>query len=614
MTGFRKGTLVLICSIILASSWAFSQTEEANNILGQAGGGVLTIIGYGADKAEIANSRGSALALAEDVVVTAYHVISQAFDVEAVNFKGKKVKIEGVLGVDKANDIVLLKLKGKAQPLPIGTTDNLAVGARLFALGSNNLAKIIISEGTLRRVVDMGAGVKILDVAMASAPDEFRGGPLLDVNGQLVGMLLVLGDRGFKFGLPIGALVSVPRTGKVVEFKSWTRENYFETVEGNVFAGRAAAALNEQMTARLYLEKAVKLNPSYIDGYVKLADIYANQRDYTAAAAAYKKVTELDASRADAFFGMGSVLMRQTKYKEAVEALEKAIGLNVADKEVQFVLGTAYEELQEFDKAAGAYEKFIALAPAVTWSAYLRLGICRTKLGQFDAAIAAFLEAQKAQPKDLKVNFSLAEAYEKAGQLEKAEAVYNILAEINPAEAKTYHRQSFRIYDVAGNYERAITPAKKVIDLEPRNETNYYYLGLTYFKLQKYDEAVAAFQQGLAVKPDFAHAWFQIGSAYFNQKKFKEAAAAYKKYAEFSPDDPLGWLSIGVCYMQLKDHESALEPMKKSVELKPDNAVAQFNLAIVYINLKDNFSAKEIYNKLVTLDPTLAEKLKKYLR
>jgi len=610
MTGFRKGTLVLICSIILASSWAFSQTEEANTILGQVGGGVLTIIGYGADKAEII--KGSALALTENVIVTAYHIIARAFDVEAINVKGKKVKIEGVLGVDKARDIALLKLKGKVQPLPIGTIDNLTEGARIFALGSNESGQIVISEGTLRRALDLGAEGKVLEVSL-SVPEQFCGGPVLDVNGQLVGMFLVL-ERSLKFGLPIGALVGVPQTGKVVEFKSWTRENYFETVEGNVFAGRAAAALDEQMTARLYLEKAVKLNPSYLDGYVKLADIYTKQRDYTAAAAAYMKVTELDASRADAFYGMGSVLMRQMKFKEAAEALEKAVALNVASKEVQFDLGRAYEELQEFDKAVVAFEKFIALAPAITWNAYLRLGVCRTKLGQFDAAIAAFLEAQKAQPKDIKVNFSLAEAYEKTGQLEKAEAVYNILAEINPAEAKTYHRQSFRIYDVAGKYERAITPAKKVIDLEPKNETNHYYLGLTYFKLQKYDEAIAAFQHALAVKPDFPHAWFQIGSAYFSQKKFKEAAAAYKKYAEFSPDDPSGWLSIGVCYMQLKDHESALEPLKKCVELKPDNAVAWYNLAIVYINLKDNYSAKEIYNKLVALDPPLAERLKKYLR
>jgi tetratricopeptide (TPR) repeat protein len=611
MTGSRKkGKLVLLCSIILASSWGFSQTEDANRILGQAGGGVLTIIGYGADKAEII--KGSALALAEDIVVTAYHVAAQAFDVEAINIKGKKIKIEGILGVDKARDIALLKLKGKAQALPIGTIDNLAAGARIFALGSNESGQIVISEGTLRRVVDIGAEGKVLEISL-SVPEQFRGGPILDINGQLVGMLLVL-ERSLKVGLPIGALVSVPRMGKMIEFKAWTQEKYFETLEGNIFAGRAASALDDQMTARLYLEKAVKLNPSYLEGYVKLADIYAKQRDYAAAVAAYKKVTELDASRADAFYGLGSVLTRQMNFKEAVEALEKAVALNVANKEVQFDLGTAYEELQEFDKAAGAYEKFIALAPAGASEAYLRLGVCRTKLGQFDAAIAAFLEAQKAQPKDIKVNLSLAEAYEKAGQLEKAEAVYSFLAEINPVEAKTYHRQSFRIYDVAGKYELAIKPAKKVIDLEPNNEMNHYYLGLTYFKLQKYDEAVAAFQQGLAVKPDFPHAWFQIGSAYFSQKKFKEAAAAYKKYAELAPDDPSGWLSIGVCYMQLKDHESALEPLKKCIELKSDNAVAWYNLAIVYINLKDNYSAKEVYNRLVTLDPALAERLKKYLR
>lgn len=610
MTGIRKKSLILTCSIILASSWAFSQTEAANNILGQAGGGVMAIIAYGADKAEI--MKGSALVLAEDVVVTAYHVVSQAFDAEGVNIKGKKFKIEGILGVDKAHDLVLLKLKGKAQPLPIGTIDNLAEGARIFALGSNESGQIVISEGTLRRTVDIGAEGKVFEVSL-SVPEQFRGGPILDVNGQLIGMLLVL-ERNLKVGLPIGTLVSVARTGKVAELKSWTKENYFETVEGNTFAGRAAAALDEQLTARIHLEKAIKLNPSYLAGQLLLADIYSKQRDYAAAVSAYQKATELDPSRADAFYGLGSVLRRQTKYKEATEAMEKAVALNIPNKEIHFDLGSAYEELQDFAKAAAAYEKYIGLAPAVTWNAYLRLGICRTKLGQFDAAIAALLEAQKAQLKDAKVNLSLAEAYEKAGQLENAEAVYNTLAEINPAEAKTYHRQSFRIYDTAGKYERAIAPAKKVIDLEPKNETNFYYLGLTYFKLQKYDEAIAAFEQGLAIKPDFAHAWFQTGSAYFNQKKFKEAAAAYKKYAEFSPEDPSGWLSIGVCYMQLKDHESALEPMKKSVELKPDNAVAQFNLAIIYINLKDNYSAKEIYNKLVTLDPALAEKLKKYLR
>ena len=253
MTRFRRAGLVLLGSLVLTSSWAVAQTEEANNILGQAGPSVLALVSYGSDKAEII--KGSALALSEDIVVTAYHVVSQAFDVEGLNIKGKKVKIDGIMGVDKAHDIALLKLKGKLQALPVGSIDSLTEGARLFALGSNELGQVVISEGTFRRTVDLGAAGKILEISMP-CPDEFRGGPLVDVNGQLIGMVFV-GEKNLnlKFGMPIASLVSVPRTGKVAEFKSQTPVNYFETVEGNNFAGRAALGLDQQMTARVHIEK-----------------------------------------------------------------------------------------------------------------------------------------------------------------------------------------------------------------------------------------------------------------------------------------------------------------------------------------------------------------------
>jgi tetratricopeptide (TPR) repeat protein len=610
MTGLRKTALILIGSIILTTSWAGAQTEEANKILGQAGGGVLAIVSYGADKAEIL--KGSALALAEDVVLTAYHVISQAYDIDGLNIKGKKLKIDGLLGVDKASDIALIKMKSKVQPLPLGSIDSLTPEARIFAMGSNESGQVVIAEGTFRRAVDVPSLGKVLEVSMP-VPEQFRGGPLLDVNGQLVGMLLVL-ERNFKFGLPIGTLVGVPRTGQVVPFKSRTAESFFETVEGNYFAARAAQALNEPFTARVHLEKAIKLNPADIGANIMLGDIAFDQRDYSAAASAYRKATELDPTRAEAFYGLGGTLLKQTQYKEAAQALEKAVSLGHEGKEAYLELGGAYEALEDFAKAAESYEKYIGLGPADAWEAQLRLGVCRTKLGDFPGAIAALTEAERAQPRDLKVRLALAEAYEKAGRLEDAEATYTAMAEINPPEAITYYRQIYRIYDAANRNDQAVAPAKKIIELEPANETNHYYLGLTYFKGQKYEEAIAAFQQAIAVKADFPHAWFQIGSSYINMKKYREAAEAYKKYAELAPDDPSGWLSIGVAYMQAKDFEAALAPLRKAVELKPDNAVAQFNLAIVYINLKDNYSAKEIYNKLQTLDPSLAERLRKHIR
>jgi hypothetical protein len=120
MTRFRRAGLILLGSLVLTSSWAVAQTEEANNILGQAGPSVLALVSYGSDKAEII--KGSALALSEDIVVTAYHVVSQAFDIEGLNIKGKKVKIDGIMGVDKAHDIAL-SAQRQAPYLPVGSID-----------------------------------------------------------------------------------------------------------------------------------------------------------------------------------------------------------------------------------------------------------------------------------------------------------------------------------------------------------------------------------------------------------------------------------------------------------------------------------------------------------
>ncbi len=606
----RQIGLVLLAVVALVPFRAAAQTEEANNILGQAGSGVIALVSYGPDKAEIL--KGSALALSEDVVVTAFHVVSQAFDAEGLNIKGKKVKIEGLLGVDKAHDVALLKIKGKLRALPVGSLDSLAAGARLFALGSNESGNVVVAEGTFRRLIDAGPAGKVLEISLP-APEQFRGGPLVDVNGQLVGMLVV-GERSLRFGLPIGVLTGVTRSGAVTPFKSQTAVSYFETVEGNNFAGRVALALEDQMTARHHLEKAVRTDPSDLAGQVLLAEIYARQRDYAEAAAAYKKVTQLDPNRADAYYGLGTILAKQTQYKEAAEALEKAITLGYPGQNALFELGAVYEAATDFAKAAAAYEKYAAGGPADAWKAQWRLGFCRTQLGEYDAAVAALQGAQKAQPNDLKVRDSLAEAYVKAGRLEEAETTYMAMAGLNPPEAKTYYRQAYQMYDGAGKFDKAVEPLKKIIELDPKNETNFYYLGLTYYKVPDYDQAVAAFQQALAVKPDFPHAWYQIGSSYFNAKKFKEAAEAYKKYATLAPEDVSGPLNVGVAYIQAKIYEAALEPLKKAVDMKPDNAVALANLAIVYINLKDMYSAKEIYNKLQAIDPAMAEKIKKHIR
>jgi hypothetical protein len=64
MTAFRKASLAGM--ILLVSAFALAQTEDATRIMNQANGGVVALVMYGPDKAEVA--KASAMALTEDIL------------------------------------------------------------------------------------------------------------------------------------------------------------------------------------------------------------------------------------------------------------------------------------------------------------------------------------------------------------------------------------------------------------------------------------------------------------------------------------------------------------------------------------------------------------------
>lgn len=610
MAKIAKAFAFIVLSAFIARASLFPQTAEATAIYEKGKEGILALYAYGNDKQLI--SKGVGFGLSQEIIATSYHLISQANEVVGVNIKGKKMKVEGIISVDRNLDVALLKVKGKVSPFPLGDSDRLQPGARIFAIGANEAGEIVISEGTVRNFHRFDAKTTIIEPSL-SIPEGFTGAPALDLEGKAVGLLVVLEKTG-RVAIPVNAWKSLPQAGRVTAFKDSTPEDYFASFEGAYLAGRALAFIDELGSALRYLEKAIQLNPSAVEAHATLASIYATQRNYSAAVPAFTKLLELDPNRAEAHLGLGNIYFRMQRWNEAIASLEKAASLNPDYKEAYFTIGNAYEELRDFEKAAQAYERYLATKPESTWTGYLRLGLCRHELGQFDLAVAALEAALKDQPQDIKVNFSLAQAYHKAGQLEKAEATYANLAALNPQDASAYYGAVVRMYDEAGRYENAIEAAKKVIELNPNSEMAVYNLGIMYQKLERYDEAVKTFQDALRLKPDYDAAYYMIGFCYSKQKKFREAIEAFKNYVALVPDSADAWLNIGISYMQLKDFDNALEPLKKCVDLRPDYGVALFNLAITYLNLKDNYSARDVYKTLVTVDPDLAEKLKKYLR
>lgn len=602
---YFKGIVLSLIFLVPLFSWAqTSKVFEANKE------GLLALAVYGSNKELIA--KGCGFAVGQELIATAYQLVSSADTVEGTTVKGKKIKVEGMVAVDRSQGLAILKIKGNLPLLNLGDSSNLIAGTKVISLGANEAGDIVSAEGNIRQIAKIDSNLTIYTASL-SVPSGFCGGPVLNENGEVVALLHVL-ERGSIGLIPVNNWKSQVKVGKFTEFKNWKKEAYWDTLEGALLAGKIHNLNGNFGDGQKYLEKAIKINPNLIDVQAELADIYARQRDFTSAVNAYRKVLDIDPNRGDAYFGLGSVYVQMMKWAEAVAPLEKAIQLGIQEQEAWRLLATAFEEMKKFDRAAEAYEKYLSFNPPEAWGAYLRLGLCRLELQQFEEAVKALEEAQKRQPNDIKINYTLAQAYQKAKQYQNAEKTYRLLAELSPADATSYYGMIVRMYDEVGQYDLAIEAAKKVVELNPSSEMAHYNLGIMYFKLERYDEAIAAFRKALEIRPTYEYAWYQIGYTYSKQKKYKEAIEAFKKFVELMPDSYDGWFNIGISYMLLKDFKNALEPLEKTVALKPDYGVALYNLAIVYLNLHDNLSAREIYKKLVTIDPGLADKLRKFLR
>lgn len=183
-------------------------------------------------------SAGSGFVVTSDgYIITNKHVIEDKNLQYSVVFNDGTEAIAEVLDVDKILDIGFLKinpskLKNKLNPLNIGDSSRIQIGQTAIAIGNslgefrNTVSKGIIS-GLDRNIVasdQNGSNAESLENIIqtdASINSGNSGGPLFDINGNVIGVNVARAQNGdsIGFSIPInsvkGILDSVIRTGKI---------------------------------------------------------------------------------------------------------------------------------------------------------------------------------------------------------------------------------------------------------------------------------------------------------------------------------------------------------------------------------------------------------------
>ncbi len=148
----------------------------------------------------------------EGFIVTNYHVVKNArrivvhFD---ENFDTRAYPAELVSFVEQ-EDLALLSIQGDGDfpTVPLGTSSDLMIGEPVLAIGNPYGQTHTVSTGIisgLHRNVEISHNLKFDDLIQTDASINFgnSGGPLLNINGQLIGINSAMNSRAENIGFAI---------------------------------------------------------------------------------------------------------------------------------------------------------------------------------------------------------------------------------------------------------------------------------------------------------------------------------------------------------------------------------------------------------------------------
>ncbi|HEX9333018.1 MAG TPA: trypsin-like peptidase domain-containing protein [Anaerolineales bacterium] len=148
----------------------------------------------------------SGIAYAEDLVLTADHVVTREEDIKVVLPDGKSLTAT-IAGRDPGSDLALLRLAEKALT-PAKTSENIQVGQLVLALGRPNGEGMQASWGIVTGISGPTRTFRggLLDeyVRTETTPyPGFSGGPLVNTEGEVLGLNTSGLTRGSSLTIPV---------------------------------------------------------------------------------------------------------------------------------------------------------------------------------------------------------------------------------------------------------------------------------------------------------------------------------------------------------------------------------------------------------------------------
>jgi len=287
-----------------------------------------------------------------------------------------------------------------------------------------------------------------------------------------------------------------------------------------------------------HFEKAVALDPNFLDAYINLGNVLKEARIFDRAVAAYLRALNLSPNNAVVHGNLACVYYEQGLIDLAIDTYRRAI-------ELQANFPDAYCNLANALKEKGKVGLHIQEAEECYNTA---LALCPTHADSLN---------------------NLANIKREQGYTEEAVRLYSRALEIYP-EFAVAHSNLASVLQQQGKLHDALLHYKEAIRISPTFADAYSNMGNTLKEMQDVQGAMQCYTRAIQINPAFADAHSNLASIHKDAGSIPEAIASYRTALKLKPDFPDAYCNLAHCLQIICDWSDYSERMKRLVQIVQD--------------------------------------------
>ena len=163
------------------------------------------------------------------------------------------------------------------------------------------------------------------------------------------------------------------------------------------------------------------------------------------------------------------------------------------------------------------------------------------------------------------------------GELQRAEAIYSQVLQIEPSNADALHLLGV-VAGQRGRNEIAVGLIEKAINIINTIPLYHYSAGNAYRALDKLAQAIDCYQRALALNPNYFEALYNLGEAFQSQGKVGDAIGCYQRVLSLKPDYYIAYNNLGSALQDQGKLDEAIACYQYVLSLNPDYYMAHTNL------------------------------------